>query len=135
MQGDKLFPRHQHIVGSGLRPCTPAVGGGDGFLHAPGELGQPPASELGDHGLPVRRAAMGKNVDQLALHPRGVGVTELDLGELLQMLVQQPGVIDDGLQDQRLTAGNGGAVAAMDRARRQLRARHDIGLAVAKEGE
>ena len=128
MQGDKLFPRTQDVVGSGIRLGAPDRRGGDGVLEAAGELGQPPAGELGDHGFPVRRPAMRKNVDQLAFHPRRLGMPELDAGELLQMLMQEPGVIDDGLQDQRLAAGNGGAVAAMDRTCRQLRARDDIGL-------
>ena len=37
-------------------------------------------------------------------------------------------MIDDRLQDQRLAAGNGGAMAAVDGARRELRAGDDIGL-------
>ena len=63
---------------------------------------------------------------------RRLGVTKLDPGELLQMVVQQPGMIDDRLQDQSLAAGNGSAVTAMDGARRQLRARHHVGFARAR---
>src|SRR5665213_3768540 len=46
------------------------------------------------------------------------------------MVVQQPRMIDQGLQDQRLAAGDRAALAAHDRARRELGARHLIGLAV-----
>src|SRR5436190_10958032 len=39
---------------------------------------------------------------------------------LLQMVVQEPGVIDQGLQNQRLAAGHRAALAAHDRAGREL---------------
>ena len=44
------------------------------------------------------------------------------------MIMQQPGMIDDRLQDERLAAGDGGAMAAVHRARGELRACGDIGL-------
>ena len=49
--------------------------------------------------------------------PLSLGVTELDAGEFLQVIVREPGVIDERLQDERLAARNGGAVATMHRAR------------------
>src|SRR5262249_2470639 len=58
-----------------------------------------------------------------------LGVAELDPGELLQMLVQEPGVIDHGLQDERLAQRNGGAVAAVHGARGELRASRAVALA------
>ena len=58
-----------------------------------------------------------------------LGVAELDPGELLQMLVQEPGVIDHGLQDERLAQRNGGAVATVNGARGELRARRDVAFA------
>src|SRR5712691_6327959 len=126
MQGDELLPRHQHVVGRGLAPRTPDRGGGDRLLDALRELAQAAAVELGGHGLAVARPAVGKDVDQLAPHPGGLGVAELDPGELLEVLVQQPGVIDGGLEDERLAQRN--AVAAVDRARRQLGAGDHVGL-------
>src|SRR5437868_3428783 len=46
---------------------------------------------------------------------------------VLQMVVQEPGVIDQGLQDQRLAAGHRAALAAHDRTGRQLRAGRLVG--------
>ena len=51
----------------------------------------------------VRRRGMGGNVDQRSFKPLGIGITELERGQFLQVIVQQPGVIERGLQDQRLT--------------------------------
>src|SRR5438105_14998382 len=46
---------------------------------------------------------------------------------LLRMVVQQPGVIDQGLQNQRLAAGHRAALAAHDRTGRQLRTGRLVG--------
>src|SRR4029077_18097343 len=48
--------------------------------------------------------------------------------ELLEMLVQQPRMVDGGLQDERLASWNGGAVAAVKGARWPVRACPHIGL-------
>src|SRR5262245_47551914 len=76
---------------------------------------------------------MSKNVDQLALHSGGLGMAELHPCKPLEVLVQEPGMVDDRLEDERLEPRNGGAVPAMNRAGRQLRARDDVGL-VGRQG-
>src|SRR5436309_14557872 len=129
MQGNELLPRGQYIIGRGLRPRAPDRWGGDGLADAPGDLGQSAPAKFGDDRFPVRRSVMGKNVEQRGFDLRRLGVTEIEPGELFEMLVQEPGVTDDRLEDQRLAARNGGAVAAMDRARGKLRARDHIALA------
>ena len=48
---------------------------------------------------------MGGDIDQRAFEPLGIGVAELERGQFLQVVVQQPGVIERGLQDQRLALG------------------------------
>jgi hypothetical protein len=58
---------------------------------------------------------MGGNVDQRAFEPLGIGMGELERGQFLHMVVQQPRIIERGLQDQRLALGDGRAVAAMHR--------------------
>ncbi len=67
---------------------------------------------------------MGRDIDQRALEPLGIGMAEFQLAQFLQVIVQQPGMVERGLKDQRLAQGNRDAVAAMHRARRQLLA-HD----------
>src|SRR5262245_62338784 len=113
MQGDKLLPCGQDVLGCGVRLRAPDRGRGDGPADAAGDLAQAPAAELGGHGLAVRRSAVGDDVDQLALDPGRLGVPELHSCELLEMIVQQPRMVDGGLQDERLAPRNRGAVAAM----------------------
>ena len=86
MQGDKLFPRHKNVVGRRLRLRAPDRRCGDGFVHAGGDFGQSAATKFRDHSLAIGRSAMGKDVDQLALHPGGFGVPELNAGQLRLLL-------------------------------------------------
>src|SRR6516225_6332102 len=118
MQGDKLLPSGKDVVGRSPRPRAPDRRGGEGLVNARRGFGKSPPAEFGDHGRTIGRTAMGENVDQLAFHLGGLGMAELDPRELLQMLVQEPGMIDHGLQDERLAQRYGGAVAAVDGARR-----------------
>src|SRR5271166_811787 len=114
MQGDKLLPRREHVVGGGTCPRTPDGGCGDRLLDASCNLGQAPPAKLGHHALRVGCAAVGENVDESGLYLRGLGMAELDAGELLEMIMQEPGVIDDGLQNKGFAAGDGGTMAAVD---------------------
>src|SRR5262249_58901133 len=113
------------------RTRTPARRTRDRTLDAPAQLGASAAAELAAHRLAVGRAArgavMGRDVDQRGLHLLGVGVTELGAFQRLQVLVEQPGVVDRSLQDERLAPRDGGAVATQDRACGQLRTCDDVG--------
>src|SRR5262249_11097483 len=129
MQGDKLFPCRQRVVGRSLRTCPPNRGCGDGLVNAGRGFRKSSPAEFGGHGRPVRRAAVGENVDQFAFQLGGLGVAELHCGKLLQMIMQKPRMVDHGLQDERLAQRNGGALAAMNRTRGGLRARRNIRLA------
>src|SRR6185436_12378359 len=129
MQGDKLLPCRERVVRRSLRPRPPDRGCGDGLLNAGGGLRKSPPLELGSHGSPIRRTDVGENVDQLAFELGSLGVAEVDCSELLQMLVQQPRVVDHHLKDERLARSDGGAAAAMNGARGKLRARRHIALA------
>src|SRR6266511_5679166 len=129
MQGDKLLPCRHHVVWRSLRSGPPNRGRGDGLVNAGRGFGKTPPTEFGDHGGTIRRAAVGENVDQFALELGGLGVPELHRCELLQVLVQEPRMVDHGLQDERLAQRNGGTLPAMNGTRGQLRARRDIGLA------
>jgi len=53
----------------------------------------------------------------------GVGIEELELGKLLGVVLQEPGVVDHRHQNERLPRRQRGAVAAHDRARREARTR------------
>src|SRR6266516_1964443 len=129
MQGDKLLPCRQHVVGCSLRPGPPNRRRGDDLVNAGRSFRKASAAEFGDHGGAIRRAAVGENVDQLALELGGLDVAELHRRELLQVLVQEPRMIDHRLQDERLAQRNGGTLPAMNGTRGQLRACRDIGLA------
>ena len=69
---------------------------------------------------------MGENVDQRAFELLRVGMAELGFGQFLHVVVQEPGVIERRLQDQRFAPRDRGAMAAMQRAGRELRARRHI---------
>ena len=70
---------------------------------------------------------MGKGCDNGGPELVGLGMRKLQCRHLLEMLVQQPGVIDQTLQDQRLAARDRAALAAHDRAVGELWARRLIG--------
>src|SRR6266851_2173034 len=99
MQGDKLLPRRENIIGGGASFGPPDRRCRDRLLEACGNLGQAPSAELGHHAVRVGRTAMGENVDESGLYLRCLGMAELDTGKLLQMIMKEPGVIDDGLQN------------------------------------
>src|SRR5262249_4568614 len=90
------------------------------------EVGQAAAAELPHHGLTLRRAILGADVYQRRLDLLGVGVAEFEARKMLKVVVQQPGMIDRGLQDQSLAARDDGAMAAMDGARDKLGARDHV---------
>src|SRR6201995_4030412 len=69
----------------------------------------------------------GEGGDDAGTQLVGFGIGPAPPAFLLQMLVQQPGVIDQALQDQRLAAGEGRALAAHDWAVGELRAGRLIG--------
>src|SRR5271170_3744695 len=130
MQGDELLPGQQNIVRGGRRPRAPDRGRGDRALDAVEEVGKAAFAKLRRQRRPLGFAAfvfgelvgemMGEDVDQGALELLCVGMAELSLGELLEMLVQQPGMVDRRLQYQRFTARDRGAMAAMQGACRKL---------------
>src|SRR6266581_249301 len=70
---------------------------------------------------------VGEGGDDAGAELVGLGVGHFQRRYLLQMVVQQPGVVDQALQDQRLAAGDRAALAAHDRAVRKLRARRLVG--------
>src|SRR4051794_9106585 len=70
---------------------------------------------------------VGKSGDDAGPELMDFGMGELQGRDFLEVIVQQPGVVDQDLQDQGLAAGDGAALAAHDRACRELRARGLVG--------
>src|SRR4029450_2302197 len=97
MQGDKLLPCREHVVGRSLRPGPPNRSRGDDLVNAGRDFRKASAAESGEHGGAIRRAAMRENVDQFALELGGLDVAELHCCELLQVLVQEPRMSDHRL--------------------------------------
>ena len=73
---------------------------------------RPRRRQFGPHGGGVGRLRLGGDVDQRGLEPFGIGMAELELAEFLQVVVQQPGMVERRLQDQRLAQRDRGAMAA-----------------------
>ena len=65
---------------------------------------------------------VGEGRDDAGAQFVGLGMGQFQRRHFLQMVMQQPGMIDQGLQNQRLAPRNRAALAAHDRARRKLRA-------------
>src|ERR1700761_1074805 len=63
---------------------------------------------------------IGEGGDDAGAELMGFAMGELQRGYLLQVVMQQPRVVDQALQDQRLPAGQRRALAAHDRAVREL---------------
>src|SRR5215831_2804280 len=140
MQGKKLFPGQQNVARRRLRPGAPDRGRGDRALDPAENVAKAYAVEFGFELRPVGISFRARfvarvvpetvrdDVDQRALEFFGVGVAELGFRQFLQAVVKEPWMIERGLQDQRFAARDGGAMTAMERTCRQVRARGDITL-------
>ena len=71
-------------------------------------------------GLGAVVMVVGKRRDDAGAQFVSLRMAQFQRRHLFEMLVQQPGMIDQGLQDQRLAAGQGATLAAHDRAQRKL---------------
>src|SRR5262249_42707459 len=72
---------------------------------------------------------VGESGDDRGTQPVRLGVAELQRRNLLQMVVQQPGMVNQALQDQRLAARDCTALTPHDRARGELWTRRLVGSA------
>src|SRR5271156_4673867 len=72
---------------------------------------------------------VGEGRDDAGAEFVGLAMGQLERCNLLEVIVQNPGMVDETLQDQRLPAGQSAALTAHDRARRQLRTGRLIGAA------
>src|SRR5215813_768031 len=59
---------------------------------------------------------VGEGRDDAGAEPMGLAVGQFERRDLLQVIVQEPGMVNQALQDQRLPAGERRALAAHDRA-------------------
>src|SRR5215203_1954868 len=129
MQGDKLIPSHQYVVRRCFRPHPPDRSRGDRLFDPADEVGEATPGQFGARYVAIRCAVMGKKVNQGRLQFLGLGMAEFEPGEVFQMVVQKPGMVNRRLQDQGLAAGDSGAMPPMNRTVRELRAGNHVGLA------
>src|SRR5437879_1187092 len=133
MQGNQLMPGGENVVPCGALAGAPHRRGRDAALNPLKNLQKPALLEVAAHLLGllagVRRVVMivGEGGDDAGPELMDLGMGELQGRDFLEVIVQQPGVIDQDLQDQGLPAGDGAALTAHDRACRQLGARRLIG--------
>src|SRR3954453_9061810 len=133
MQGNQLMPGGENVV-----PCCALAGaphrrGRDAALNPLQGLRKSALLEVAAHllgELPgVRRMVMvvGEGGDDAGPELMDLGMSKLLGRDFLEVIVQQPGVVDQNLQDQGLPAGDGAALAAHDRACCDLRTRRLVG--------
>src|SRR5579859_2729825 len=72
---------------------------------------------------------VGERRDDAGAQLVRLGMGKFERRHLLEVTVQDPGVVDQALQDQGLPPRHGAALAAHDRARCKLRARRLVGAA------
>src|SRR5215813_12878016 len=94
MQADKLRPSYQNIVRSGFRPGTPDRRGRDRQGNAPRHVAQATGGQLPLERFGIERGGMGGDIDERAFQPLGFGMAKFERGEFLQMVVQEPGMIE-----------------------------------------
>src|SRR3954469_10599841 len=133
MQGDQLMPGGENVVPCGALAGAPHRRRRDAALNPLKSLRKSALLEVAAHLLGqlagVRRMVMvvGKSGDDAGPELMDLGMGELQGRDFLEVIVQQPGVVDQDLQDQGLAAGDGAALAAHDRACRELRACRLVG--------
>ena len=96
-------------------------------MHARSDCPEPSPIKLRPYSVRIGPRVMGKDVYEGGLDLRSLGVAQLDPGELLKMVVEEPWMVDNGLQNKRLATRDGSMVAPVDRTGRKLRACRDVG--------
>src|ERR1700722_10397414 len=135
MQGDELVPGGRNILPGGPAPRAPHRRGCDPALNPLKNLRKSGSRQIGPHlfGLlgSIRRMVMivGEGRDDAGAEFVGLGMGKLERCDLLEVTVQNPGMVDETLQDQRLPAGHGATLAPHDRACRELRTGRLVGAA------
>src|SRR6185312_4882846 len=135
MQGDELAPGGKNIVARRALPGTPHGSRRDRPLNPLKKRLESASLEVGAHPLGllggIRRMMMivGEGRDDAGAQFVRLGVSHLQRRYLLQMVMQEPGVVDQALQDQGLPSGQARALATQQRARRKLGARRLVGPA------
>src|SRR6267378_1585153 len=136
MQGYQLVPGGKNVLARGARLRAPYRRGRDRTLNPLKNLGKSPRGEVGPDffalpgGLRTVVMVVGEGTDDAGAQFVRLGMGQFQRRHLLEMVVQQPRMIDQGLQNERLAARDRTALAAHDRAQRKLRARRLIGPAV-----
>ena len=114
MQADELFPGGEDIVRGSADRAAQTGRCRDYLLDAIRTSAQPRrASSAITSAASSRRP--GQNIDNRRLYLRGIEMAQLHSGELLKMIVKKPRMVDDCLKNERFAAGDGGAMAAVDR--------------------
>src|SRR4051794_34880841 len=94
------------------------------LLDAGEQRSLPPRGNCGAHCGRAHRMLGRRGIENCGAQPVAVSVAELKLSELLGMRIEQPGMIDEREQNERLARGKRGAQTANERTSRKPRARH-----------
>ena len=135
MQGDELMPGGQNVLARRARPHGPHRRGRDRLINPLKYLRKLALLKIGAHslaGVAILSAVVvvvGESGDDPGAQLVGFRVRKLEGCDLLEMVVQEPGMVNQSQQDQGLAALDRRALAAHDRAARKLRARRLVGPA------
>ena len=130
MQADNVGPPETYVL---LGAAVSRAGQSDGWVIACSTRASsapcPRAAIAARIAAGRHRMLRGGCIQDGGAQPVAVRMTELERRQLLGMRVEQPWVIDEREQDQRLARRQRAAHAAHERARRKARARHARHLA------
>src|SRR5690349_9460105 len=126
MQADELAPGDQNVVRRRPLAGRPDGGRGDRRGDALDDWAEVPAGEFLLQSGRIERRGMRRDVDQRRFQPLGVGMAEFERGQLLEVIVKKPWVVERRLQDQRLPARYRRAVAPVHGTVGELLADDDV---------
>ena|SRR6185369_1278087 len=135
MQGYELMPSGKNVLARRPAARRPHRRGGYGAFNPLKGLGKSAFRKVGAYFLALFQdvcgvvMVIGERRYDACPQPVRLGVGELESSHLLKVIIQQPGVVDQALQDQRFPSRHRAALAAQKRACRKLRTRRLIGSA------
>src|SRR6478672_9351656 len=102
MQADNVGPPKAYILWRSGFPCRPVRRMGNCLLDPREQRPLPPRGDRGTHRGGAHRMLGGGSIENGSPQPVAIRMAELERGELLGMRIEQPWMIDQHQQNERL---------------------------------
>src|SRR5436853_6751053 len=117
MQADNVGPPEAYVLRRSGLPRWPIRHMGNRLLDTGEQRALPARGNCGAHGGRAHRMLRCGSIEDRRAQPVAVGMAELERGEFLGMRLEQPWMIDQCEQNERLARGKRAAPPADNRAR------------------